>query len=162
MPREETGLEDIASPAVSISPAAAGNGADPALTPPRLTPEDERGVKGARNVLLSFARAIELGEYGQAWALLSPGDREKWGKAEFAGLFADLGETTVAIPDGTMEGACGSSYYTSPVTITASGKAGRPVRIQGEAVLRRVNDVDGATPAQLRWHFDRLTLDLTH
>ena len=61
-----------------------------------------------------------------------------------------------------MEGAAGSSYYTAPVTVTSSDKDGRPVRIEGEAVLRRVNDVPGATPAQLRWHMDKVTLDWTH
>lgn len=151
------------APPPMVSPVADGvNDGSPNLTPPVLTPEAERGVKGARNVLLSFARAIELQEYDQAWVLLSPGDKQKWSKPEFARMFADLGKTTVAIPDGTQEGACGSSYYTAPVTITASDREGRPVRIEGEAVLRRVNDVDGATPAQLRWHFDKLTLDWTH
>lgn len=56
----------------------------------------------------------------------------------------------------------GSVYYTAPVAISGSDSDGRPVRIEGEAVLRRVNDVDGATPAQLRWHFDTLNLDWTH
>lgn len=138
------------------------DGQTPDLTPPVLTPEAEQGVKGARNVLLSFARAIELTQFDQAWALLSPADKEKWSRPEFAKMFADLGKITVAVPTGTMEGAAGSSYYTAPVTITANDKDGRPVRIEGEAVLRRVNDVPGATPAQLRWHFETLKLDWTH
>jgi len=153
----------IATPAPPAAAAANGAGdGSPDPTPPELTPEAERGVEGARNVLLSFARAIEEREYGQAWALLSPADQRKWSRAQFAALFADLGETAVAIPTGTMEGAAGSSYYTAPVTITASDRDGRPVRIEGEAVLRRVNDVDGATPEQRRWHFERLTLDWSH
>ena len=134
----------------------------PDLSPTPLAPGAEKTEKGARNVLLSFARAIELKEFDQAWAMLSPGDRQKWSKADFTKLFADLGKITVAVPTGTMEGAAGSSYYTAPVTITANDADGRPVRIEGDAVLRRVNDVDGATPAQLRWHFDRVTLDWTH
>lgn len=134
----------------------------PDLTPPRLTPEAERGVEGARNILLSFARAIELGEYDQAWSLLSAADKQKWSRRDFAALFADLPRRTVAIPDGTMEGAAGSSYYTAPIAINGNDREGRPVRIEGEAVLRRVNDVEGATPAQLRWHFERLTLNWTH
>lgn len=134
----------------------------PKLTPPALAPEAERGAKGARNILLSFARAIELQEYDQAWAMLGPGDREKWSKAEFARMFAELGKPTVAIPDGEMEGAAGTSYYRAPLIITATGDDGQPVRLKGEAVLRRANDVAGATSAQLRWRFDRLKLDWTH
>ena len=132
------------------------------LTTPILTPQAERGVEGARNVLLSFARAIEQQRFNQTWAMLSPADQQKWSKAEFAANFAGLKDITVAIPTGTTDGAAGSIYYTAPVTITATDKDGRPIRMEGEAVLRRVNDVDGATPAQLRWHFGTLTLDWTH
>ena len=134
----------------------------PDFTPPALTPEAERGETGARNILLSFARAIELKEFGQAWTLLSPADQRKWSKAQFAGMFADLGKINVAIPTGSMGAAAGSSYYSAPVTITANDKQGRPVRIEGKAVLRRVNDVDGSTVEQRRWHFETLTLDWTH
>lgn len=134
----------------------------PDLIPKPLTPEAEKTETGARNVLLAFARAIELKEFDQAWAMLSEADRRKWPKAEFTKLFADLGTITIAAPTGTMEGAAGSSLYTAPIEITANDRDGRPVRIEGEAVLRRVNDVDGASPAQLRWRFDRLTLDWTH
>ena len=152
---EEAGVPPLPAP-------AAPNMAEPDLTPPALTPEAERGVQGARNVLLSFARAIELKQFGQARSLLSPADQRKWSRAEFAAIFADLGKITVAIPDGAIEGAAGSSYYTAPVSVTAHDKDGRPVRIEGNAVLRRVNDVEGATAAQTRWHFETLTLDWTH
>lgn len=155
---------DAAEPP-ALAPADPANGMDasvPPAGPPALTPEAERGVEGARNVLLFFARAIELKRYDEAWALLSPADKRKWSRTAFAALFADLPEATVAVPTGSMEGAAGSSYYTAPVTITGNDRAGRPVRLEGSAVLRRVNDVPGATPAQLRWHFETLTLDWTH
>jgi hypothetical protein len=146
----------------SAAPTNAVDDGKPDLAPPKLTPDAERGETGARDVLLSFARAIELREFGQAWDLLSPADHKKWPRPKFAAMFADLGKITVAVPTGTMEGAAGSSYYTAPVTITANDKDGRPVRIEGEAVVRRVNDVPGANLAQLRWHFERLTLNRTH
>lgn len=129
---------------------------------PRLTPEAERTVTGARNLLLAFARAIELQEYDQAHAMLSPADREKWSATAFAAIFNDLAKTSVAVPTGTLDGAAGSTYYTAPVDITGMDKEGRPVRITGEAVLRRVNDIEGATAAQLRWHFESLTLNWAH
>lgn len=134
----------------------------PDFSPPPLTAEAERGVTGARNVMLSFARAIEERAFGQAWAMLGPADKQRWSQEEFAGLFGDLSDITVAVPDGTTEGAAGSIYYTAPVAITGADREGRPIRMEGEAVLRRVNDVEGATPAQLRWHFETLTLDWTH
>lgn len=146
---------------LATSPPTSTTGTAASLVPV-LTPDAERGVKGARNVLLGFARAIEHKEFDKARGLLSPADRRKWSSSEFAALFADLDRPTVAVPEGRTEGAAGSSYYTAPVTVTGSDKDGRPVRIEGKAVLRRVNDVEGATPEQLRWHFETLTLDWTH
>jgi hypothetical protein len=119
-------------------------------------------VEGARHLLLSFARAIERKAFGEAWAMLGPGDRERWSRADFAAMFAELEGIAVAVGEGTMEGAAGSSFYTAPVTITGRDRQGRPIRFEGEAVLRRVNDVPGATPAQLRSHFKTLRLDWTH
>lgn len=144
------GLENV--PAINEASAA----------PPALTLQAERGIEGARNVLLSFARAIEQKKFGQAWSLLIPGDQQKMSKEGFAANFAGLSKISVAIPTGTTDGAAGSIYYTAPVTITATDQDGRPIGFEGEAILRRINDVDGATPAQLRWHFDSLTLDWTH
>jgi hypothetical protein len=134
----------------------------PVAAAPVLIPEAERGEKGARNLLLGFAHALELGRYGEAWAMLGDADRKRWSRDDFARMFADLPARSVAVPEGRMEGAAGSLYYTAPVVITGSDRDGRPVRFEGEAVVRRINDVDGASPAQLRWHFERLTLDWTH
>ena len=134
----------------------------PDLTPAPLAPASERTEKGARNVLIGFARAIELREYDQAWSMLGPSAKATWSKTKFNGLFDGLKDITVAVPTGTMEGAAGSSYYTSQSTITATDRDGRPIRIEGPIVLRRVNDVDGATPAQLHWHIESANLAWTH
>lgn len=129
---------------------------------PALGPEAERGEAGARNHLLEFARAIETGRPNEAWSLLGPADKATWSRAAFAERFAGLRNIHVSVASGRIEGAAGSLYYSAPVAITAEDEDGRPVRYEGEAVLRRVNDVDGASAEQLRWHFERLTLDWTH
>ena len=53
---------------------------------------------------------------------------------------------------GEIEGAAGSLYVEVPVrtygVTTTGGKFDEPAVV----TLRRVNNVDGATPAQLRWH----------
>ena len=123
----------------------------PDLSPPELVPEAEKGETGARNVLLSFARAIELEEFDQTYAMLGQADRQAMTRAEFAALFDGFGEITVAVPTGTMEGAAGSIYYEVPTTITGSDGG----KLTGTTVLRRVNDVPGASAEQLRWHLDR-------
>lgn len=134
----------------------------PVLRPAALTPQAARGEAGARDLLVTFARALELREYDQAWALLGITARQDWTRAQFNQAFAGLEDLTVAVPEGTMEGAAGSSFYESRIAVTASDAAGRPVRIEGPIVLRRVNDVPGATAEQLRWHIERLQLDVTH
>ena len=134
----------------------------PDLTPKPVAEEAEKGETGARIVLISFARAIELREYDQAWAMLGPTAKAKWSQAKFNGLFDGLAKIMVAVPTGTMEGAAGSSYYTSTATITATDQDGRPIRIEGPIVLRRVNDVAGATSEQLRWRIESVDLAWTH
>jgi hypothetical protein len=83
-------------------------------------------------------------------------------EAEFAAMFEGLGEIAVAISAGEMEGAAGSLYYTSQATITGTDAEGRPIRIEGPVVLRRVNDVPGASEEQLRWHIESADLTWTH
>ena len=155
--RDDTRLQRLPPPTPTISDAAKSD-----MNPSLLTPEAERSIKGARNLVLIFASAIENDEYDQAWALLSPADKQKWDGSAFAEIFAELEEVTVAVPAGSTEGAAGSLYYTAPITITAFDQKGRPVRIEGDATLRRVNDVNGATPAQRRWHFETLILNWVH
>ncbi|WP_165323479.1 hypothetical protein [Rhizorhabdus phycosphaerae] len=164
-PDKEAGLPGNAAAHVTANvdtgPAkAARSPAGPPVSAP--APAAQRGEAGARDLLLGFARAIELGRYDEARAMLGEADRQRWSREAFARMFADLPRRSVAVSDGMIDGAAGSLYYTAPVIVTGDDRDGRPVRIEGEAVLRRVNDVDGASPAQLRWHFDRLTLDWTH
>lgn len=143
--------------------SASGNSVDaPGLAPPDLTPEAEEGVKGARNILLTFARAIELGRYGQAWSLLSAADRKRWSAARFAAVLSGLNGITVAVADGAMERVPGSTHYTAPVAVTGQDADGRPVRVEGTAVLRRADDVGDAARTRRRWRFEALTLDWTH
>lgn len=163
MPSEPTGTVSRAAPtATTTPPPSADASPGPSPSGPRLTSDAARGATGARDVLLDFARAIERKQFDAAWTLLGPDAQRQWTKAEFAAAFRDLSEISVAVPIGSLEGAAGSSFYTAPMAIAGEDRTGRPVRIEGEAILRRVNDVPGATAPALTWRFDRLTLDWTH
>ena len=148
-----TAPSDSASvPAPSGTPPAPDASATP-TTPPRfeppvLTPDAEKGEKGARNVLLSWGAAMENRDFAAASALFGGGRRD-------TNDYSGYREITVGFGDGDVEGGAGSLYYQVPVWLTATGPKG-PVRREGTITLRRVNDVDGATPAQLRWHIDTL------
>lgn len=58
----------------------------------------------------------------------------------------------LAIGKGDMEGAAGSLYYEAPIVVDFGD--GRPSK-RGTIVLRRVNDVPGASDNQLNWRIER-------
>ena len=149
----DTPTDQATSASETELPAGVNDGI-PDLTPATLTPEAQKGEEGARNVLLSFARAIELKEFDQAWNLMVPELRENLPREQFTQTFAGLGDLTVSAPGGTMEGAAGTSYYEVPVTIR--GTTGQT--LTGEIVLSRVNDVPGATEEQLQWRVRRFSV----
>ena len=140
--------------AATASPAPAQPAPVPGFSAPVLTPAAEKGVKGARNVLLEWARALERREFARADA--------QWGmgadQAGSAAGFAKFRTITVGIGEGAVEGGAGSLYYEVPVTVTGVAKDGVSHNLAGSVTARRVNDVDGATPSQLRWHLAGLNL----
>lgn len=143
-------------PAAPQASEAATESIDPRFAPPELTPEAERGEKGARNVLLSWAAAMENGAFDSARLLFGDGGAKSGQSAEeYAASYAAYEGITIALGDGEVEGAAGSLYYAVPVTLTARRLDG-PARRDGTITVRRVNDVPGATANQLRWRIERL------
>jgi hypothetical protein len=149
--------QDMEGDAAKPPPPPEGNWWSPHGQPsdmaaPKLTPEAEKGEKGARNVLLEWARAVERKDFARAAA--------QWGKASAvtarseADRFTEMGQLTVSVGEGQVEGGAGSLYYGVPITVTDGKRS-----LTGEIVLRRVNDVEGASPAQLRWHIFQLNLN---
>lgn len=147
-PPEDEAVEPAETPP---SPVATET---PDYTPPELTAEAAKGEKGARNVLLSWAQAIEDRAFDAAYALYGVNGPET--ATQFAANFASYETITVALGDGEVEGAAGSLYYEVPVTLTGTAQGGSPYRREGTIVLRRVNDVPGAGAWQLAWHIERI------
>jgi hypothetical protein len=147
-------------PGPPVERPAADEPSSTAAQAPPLVPEAEKGEKGARNVLLAWARALEQGDYATAFAQWGGEAEERSGMtaAEHAAWWGRFETITVAMPAGTMEGAAGSSYYEAPTTVVGKRKDGTPYRLVGTVVLRWVNDVPGATPDQLRWHIEKVDL----
>jgi len=58
------------------------------------------------------------------------------------------------LPPFAAEGAAGSIYAGIRVRVDARLVDGTRQRFVGNYTLRRVNDVDGSTPAQRRWHIE--------
>jgi hypothetical protein len=136
-----------AAPAPAATTAALSTAAPIAAPSPSAS-------RDPADVLVEWATAITLRD----WATV----RAYWGNeggdsglapAQFGEKWDVLQAPKVAIGEGQQEGAAGSLFYTAPVTITDGART-----IRGEVVLRRVNDVDGASPEQLRWHIESSTL----
>jgi hypothetical protein len=70
--------------------------------------------------------------------------------ARLRALFTGYKQPTIAIGGIEQEGAAGSLYCTVSGTLTDAGQPAEAAR-KGEIVLKRVNDVPGATARQLRW-----------
>nr|WP_257575313.1 hypothetical protein [Sphingomonas sanguinis] len=120
---------------------------------------DPKSDAAAADVVRRYYSAINAHDYGTAWIQWGNNGRPGQRFADFQKGFAQTRATNVTI--GAMppsEGAAGSVYATVPVTVDAQLDDGRRQRFVGQYVVRRVNDVPGASAEQLRWHIDSATL----
>ena len=105
-------------------------------------------------VLIGWAKAVSLRDWASARAYWGDkGAASGLSEQAFAQAWSVIKNPDVSLGVGQLEGAAGSSFYSAPVII-ADGQR----RIAGYVVLRRANDVPGATPEQLRWHIESSTL----
>jgi hypothetical protein len=107
-----------------------------------------------QEVLLSWAKAVSLKDWPTAYGYWGEhGAQSGMTLDQFKATWGKLTQPDLEIGKGQQEGAAGSSFYSVPVTIVDGAR-----RIPGEVVFRRVNDVEGATAEQLRWHIESTTL----
>jgi hypothetical protein len=118
-----------------------------------------KSAAAAAAVVQRYYAALNAGDYGTAWQQWGDDGRPGQSFAAFARGFAHTRTTRVtigALPPG--DAGAGSLYQPVPVTVDATLDDGRHQRFRGSYVVRRVNDVDGASPGQLRWHIDSAQL----
>ncbi len=143
--------EPVASEASAAAPALSQAAQAP------LAPTGPGKPSYARNpaeVLDAFAATIEARDWKALRAFWGDkGERSAMTEEAFATRWSTLLAPEVSVGTGTQEGGAGSLYYTASVTII-DGKR----QVQGEVTIRRVNDVDGASTEQLRWHIESTTL----
>ena len=132
---------------------------DAATQPPTDTPQGAaldtdaiHELKFPDRLLRYYAAALEQGRWdlaARAWRT-SSGVTAETLKASY-----DRGSTTrLTFGTAEAEGGAGSIYYEVPVTL----RFGNAAPEKGTLTLRRVNDVDGATPEQLDWRIERSTI----
>jgi hypothetical protein len=143
------------APAPQASEPAAQASASPApVAPPTLTPipQPTRDLavlesRDCRTVAQAYADALSRGDFAFAARVW---DDPVIDEARLAALFAGYKQPKVALAGIQEEGAAGSLYCTVAGTLTDAGDPSKAAQ-KGEIVLKRVNDVPGATPEQLRW-----------
>lgn len=120
-------------------------------------------AEAAAAVVQRYYRALDAQDYGTAWQLWGddgqPGnsyEKFRQGYARTRSVQVTLGQP------GPVEGAAGSSYVSIPVTVKARLADGTRQTFSGRYQLRRVNDVDGASAEQRRWHLDSAKLRQQH
>jgi hypothetical protein len=100
-------------------------------------------------VVRAYYAAVARGDYPAAYSLYHGGRS----LAAFRRGYADTQSVAVeTIPPYLTEGGAGSIYCEVRVRVRARLKDGTRQRFTGSYTLRRVNDIDGSTPAQRRWH----------
>lgn len=119
----------------------------PAPAPAATTPE------AARKVVTDYGALVAAGSLAQASKYWSDAANAK----EFAASLEDYPEVKVktGTPTGE-EGAAGSVFITVPMTLDLTLRSGSPYTMQCEALMRRVNDVDGSTEEQRRWRIQSI------
>jgi hypothetical protein len=143
-----------ASPSIASSPSPVPVSPTPTTTSANSLPQQ------AVQVIRDYYSAIARRDYAQAYsAWEGDGATSQQSFEQFRRGFANTASTGLEVGQpGLTDGAAGSSYIEIPITVTAVTTNGTPQRFRGSYVLRRVNDVPGATPEQLRWHIHSANL----
>lgn len=150
---DASALASSAAEAAAAASAEAMPSANPAgspAAPPELPSESRDPAK----VVVAWAKTMSLKRWGSAHLYWGDyGARSGLTLAQFAAKWGKLANPEFELHAGDTEGGAGSLYYTAPIVLI-DGKR----HVAGEIVLRRVNDVDGASAEQLRWHIESLTI----
>lgn len=145
----ERAQETEAPPAELPTPAGAPTLPEPggARLPPQASDFPELQSRDCAEVAQFYADAIAAREFDRA-ALVW--DDPVIDGVRLQALYASYNEPRIEPGEPVIEGAAGSLYCTVTGTLTDRADLAKPPE-DGEFVLRRANDVPGATPDQLRW-----------
>ena len=118
---------------------------------------DPESPQGAAQVVQQYGSLLEQGKYGEAYQMWGAGgDVQGMTEKQFTDRFAKYSEVHTMVGGPTEpEGAAGSVYVTVPMQIYGRLKEGGTFNLVGPIILKRVNNVPGATTEQLEWHLSK-------
>ncbi len=156
--------QDTSTQGVSVSAASGGAPvaqgdpttapAENAVRPPRQPDYDAlEQVEDPARVQAFLADALRQGRWRDA--------ARAWGEKGDAEVLQQRfgrpgGTLDLTFGPGSSDAGAGSQYYSAPYTLRLADGSSE----KGTLVLRRVNDVSGASPASLRWHVERMDTTL--
>jgi hypothetical protein len=150
----------LASIAVVLVLVLVLSGCAPEGSAPALMRQPVEQAKTPDELLRAYYGAIDRRDWRAAYRAWG-GDGAASGQSydEFKATLETTKATVMEIigPERT-EGAAGSIYATVPVVVRVDLKDGTRHNYAGNYVVKRVNDVPGATPEQLRWHIESADL----
>jgi hypothetical protein len=149
---------DVPASAVTAPAPGRPGGLEDDRSPLPEAASSETSAQGAANVVQTYYALLEERKYGEA--------RRLWGEGGANGADAETFERSFSLyPEyhaqagkpGRIEGAAGSLFVSVPVQLYGRGVSGKAFSRLATVTLRRVNDVPGAKPEQLRWHIERVS-----
>ena len=128
--------------------------ATPVPAPLSAPAPDAMQSRNPSEVLAAWGHAVEARDWAKVRGFWGEhGTMSGLGPQAFARRWSVLKQPHVTIDIGLGDAGAGSLFYTAPVTVTDGAR-----RIVGQVALRRVNDVDGASTEQLRWHIEKSSI----
>jgi hypothetical protein len=144
---ESTFTEPLPAP----KPPKPAPSATPVPVPLPAPAPDAIQSRNPTEVLAAWGHAVEARDWAKVRGFWGQhGTASGLSPRAFATRWSVLKKPQVTIDIGLGDAGAGSLFYTAPVTITDGAR-----RIAGQVSLRRVNDVDGASAEQLRWHIEK-------
>ena len=120
-----------------------------APAPVAPTPPHEASVEAAVEVVQAYYAALSRHDYRAAYAIWTGGHDP----AAFRRGYAHTARVTVTpIPPFRADPGAGQVYAEIKVVVHAVLDDGTRQRFRGSYILHRVNDVDGSSAADRRWH----------
>ncbi len=122
-----------------------------AANPVPPTPASEASVSAATHIVRDYYSAVSRRDYRAAYAIWHGSQTYAHFQAGYAGTRS---VKVTFLKPGDPEGGAGSIYVELPVRVDALLRNGARQYFTGSYTLRRVNDVDGSTASQRRWHIE--------
>lgn len=129
------------------APSATGATLKPAPLPPQVADFPALASKQCGEVVEFYLEALSGREWSQAALVWNDPVIDG---ARLEAVFGGYKDLQLAWNEPFVEGAAGSSYCTVSGRLTDAQDPATPA-LEGTLLLKRVNDVPGATPDQLRW-----------